>query len=134
MVEILSIYQQTLSFTQTTDAIANKRDDEIIDLQLSQFSDFQHIFTQALAKLELCLSQLIKNLLPPDKSNPVSAMLNFISTYQPLTTYSHLASPAEKLSMDFFFAYQPEDYFPRQFLFGTPSQKRHLPEVLPPGG
>lgn len=98
--------------------------DDIIDLQFPQLHAFQHIFTQAFAKLELCLSQL-KNLLPSDKSNPVSAMLDFISTYQSSGIYSPMVSPVEKLSLDFFFSYQPVDYFSRQFLFGTPSQKHH---------
>lgn len=98
--------------------------DDIVNLRFSQLRGFQHIFIQAFAKLATLFSQL-KNLLPSDKSNPVSIMLDFISTYQSSAIYSHLTSPAEKLSLDFFFSYQSGDYFPRQFLFGTPSQKRH---------
>ena len=128
MIETLSLSdQQDLSLPQTTKVIAPMGQDDIINLRFSQIRDFQHIFTQAFAKLELCLSQL-KNFLPSDKSNPVSAMLDFISSYQSSAIHSILASPAEnaeRLSLDFFFSYQPVDYFPRHFLFGTPSQKHH---------
>lgn len=122
MSETLScLHQKNLSLSETIDKIGFMGCADLISLQFSQLHGFQHIFTQAFAKLS-SLSQF-ENLLPSDKSDPVMAMLDIISTYQSSEIHSNLTSSAEKLSLDFFFS-QPADYFSRHFLFGTPSQKQ----------
>ncbi|MBA4419501.1 MAG: hypothetical protein C0392_16600 [Syntrophus sp. (in: bacteria)] len=120
------IHQENLSLTKTMDKIISMGQDDVLNIQSHQLHEWEDIFSQALTKIST-LSQL-ENLLPANRCNPVLAMIDIISTYQSPIIYSDMASPAEKLSLDFFFSHQPIDYFSRQFLFGTPSQRRH------PGG
>ena len=58
--------------------------------------------------------------------HPMKTTIDFIDRYQsPMAGSYHMqTSNIEKLSMDFFFHYQTGDYASRDFLFGTPSQKR----------
>jgi hypothetical protein len=97
-------------------------------IENSQIHDFQNIFAQSFVKL-LSLVETKSKIMESgclQAGNPIKTVIDFIDTYQsPLDhTYQTGTSNAEKLAMDFFFHYQTGDYFQRDFLFGTCSQKR----------
>jgi len=119
-----SAYNKNHSYEQTKNYIQQDKD---ISLEHSQLNNFDNIFKQAFIKINSIrqlkdkMNQTIKNY-----ADPIQAVIDFISVYQsPLDSTNQLTlTPIEKLSLDFFYYYQTQPYFQRQFLFGTPSQKR----------
>lgn len=99
-----------------------------IPLENSQIHDFQSIFSQTFVKLiatpEIKQKIIDSKLFSSD--NPVQTVIHFINRYQsPIASFcSSETSNIERLALDFFFHYQGGDYFKRDFLLGTPSQKR----------
>jgi hypothetical protein len=111
------------SLVQTIDLISALGLNDDIPLENSQIHHFRNIFEQAFYKI-VSIPEL-KNLISYDK-NPLESILDIIEHYKsPFhTTTSMNASNVQQLAWDFFFNFQITPFFDRQFLFGTPSQKR----------
>ena len=97
-------------------------------IENSQIHGFENIFAQSFVKL-LSLAETKSNIMASgclQADRPAKTVIDFIDKYQ--SPMDHIYQPgtsnAEKLAMDFFFHYQTGDYFQRDFLFGTCSQKR----------
>lgn len=120
------LQQPQTTFEQTKNYISDKAQHPDIDLENSQIKQFQQLITTAFSKL-MAIPE-IKQLIGRDfnSSDPIATVISFGDNYQsPFLTTSNLeASNIEKLSWDFFYNFQSGCYFDRQFLFGTPSQKR----------
>jgi hypothetical protein len=114
------------SLKDTKDFISEQGINTDISIENSQLYEFNTIFSQALVKLNSIpvLQQKIKKYWISDK--PFHTLINFISGYQsPMAkNYPEQMTNIEKLTLDYFYQYQTGDYFQRDFLFGTPSQKR----------
>lgn len=95
-----------------------------IPLESSHIHHFRTIFEEAFYKI-VSIPEL-KNLITCDK-NPVKNILDIIDRYKSLfhTTLSMNTANIQQLAWDFFFNFQTGPFFNRQFLFGTPSQKRN---------
>jgi len=122
-------YQQQqpgTTYEQTKNYISDNAQLPDIDLENKQIKQFQQLVATAFTKL-MAIPE-IKQRISRDfnSSDTIKTVLNFIDNYHSpfLTTAKLAASNIEKLSWDFFYNFQSGCYFDRQFLFGTPSQKR----------
>ena len=118
--------QPETTFEQTKSYISDKGQQTDIDLENNQIKHFQQLVTTAFSKL-MAIPE-IKQRISRDfhSSDPIATVLSFGDRYHsPFLTTSKLeASNIEQLAWDFFYNFQSGCYFDRQFLFGTPSQKR----------
>lgn len=128
VVEAIRLFcHEKLSYSKISDAITKRLPDIYLDDCLIR--GFLRIFKQTFFKLTT--NPQLKSIFTQHKDSsqtcPLAVVLDFISGYQSvLPSHSHslaLTTP-EKCALDFFFLYQNDTYFNRQFLFGTPSQKR----------
>jgi hypothetical protein len=127
IVDTVNFHHQGASFEQTKRFISSNGVNTDIPLENNQIHDFMKILAHALVKLTTIaeLKQQISQASDWDSSDPIGTMLNVIAGYDSrlLATQQLHASPAEQLALDFLYHFQTHDYFDRQFLFGTPSQK-----------
>lgn len=110
---------------QTKRVIATKGRQDYLSLENNQLLDFKKIFVQAFNKLMTLskLKQQIQQADDYDSSKPIRSMISIIESYNsPFSTIGD--SNAEILATDFFANFQTSCYFDRNFLFGSPSQKR----------
>jgi hypothetical protein len=118
--------QAGTSYEQTKSYIIDHAQQPDIDLENKQIKQFQQLITIAFTKL-MAIPE-IKQRISRDchSSDPIATVLRFADRYQsPFLTTSQLeGSNIEQLAWDFFYNFQRGCYFDRQFLFGTPSQKR----------
>ena len=118
--------QPGTTYEQTKSYIIDNAQQPDIDLENKQIKQFQQLVTTAFSKL-MAIPE-IKPRISCDfhSSDPIATVLSFCDRYQsPFLTTSKLeASNIEQLAWDFFYNFQRGCYFDRQFLFGTPSQKR----------
>jgi hypothetical protein len=112
-------YQQTCTF------ISLKGQTSDIPLETCQIHHFQHLFSQAFARLSTC-PELIRHVNITQPHHPVRSMLDVIKTYRSpfMTTTMRNSSPIQQLAWDFVGNFQSEPWPCRHFMFGTPSQKR----------
>jgi hypothetical protein len=116
------------SLEDTKDFISAQGINTGIIIENSQIYDFRNIFSQSFSKL-LWVPEIKQKIITSgafQSESPLQTVIDFIECYQsPMKRAYHMqTSNIEKLSMDFFFHYQTGDYASRDFLFGTPSQKR----------
>jgi hypothetical protein len=118
--------QHTLE--DTKDFISEQGIAADIAIENSQIHDFKNMFLQSMMKVMaiLELKRKIHHNGNYQSTQPIQSLINFIEQYQsPLEKIYHTpTSNIEKLAADFFFHYQTGDYFQKDFLVGTPSQKR----------
>jgi len=129
MFETLNYQRQTdVTFEQAKSFISDKGITTDISIENNQIKNFQKIVTNAVTKLMMIpeLKLRIEQADCFDSRDPMATLLTFIDNYHSpfLTTVQQAGSNIEKLSWDFFYNFQTGCYFERQFLFGTPSQKR----------
>ena len=128
MAETLRIQQQhNGNFAKTQEAIAlGRKGKHDLPLENKQILGFIRIFFEAF--LKLCAVPELKQQMRQTgcfaPHDPVAAILDFSARCQSPLTHHIRSTCAENLSHDFFFQWQSGDLFSRQFLFGTPSQKR----------
>ena len=121
-------YDEQHSLEDTKDFISAQGINTDIPIENSQIYEFQNLFSQSFLKL-LLIPQIKTKMINSgafQNDHSVKAIIDFIDDYRsPLeNAYSIGISNIEKLVIDYFFHYQSGDYFKRNFLFGTPSQKR----------
>ncbi len=120
--------QEQNTLKDTKDFISAQGIATDIAIENSQIHDFQNIFSQSLMKLMAIpeLKHKIRRNRRYRSTQPIPTLIDFIEQYQsPVEKiYGIETSAIEKLATDFFFHYQSGDYCQRDFLFGTPSQKR----------
>jgi hypothetical protein len=118
--------QHTLE--DTKDFISEQGIAADIAIENSQIHDFQNIFSQSMMKVMAIpeFKRKIERNRYYRNTQPIQTLIHFIEHYRSLVEKIYLTptSNIEKLAVDFFFHYQSGDYFQRDFLFGTPSQKR----------
>jgi hypothetical protein len=112
------------SLVQTIDHISALGLNDDIPLESSRIHHFRTIFEEAFYKI-VSIPEF-KNFIRYDK-DPVKNILGIIDRYKSpfRTTSSMNASNIQQLAWDFFFNFQTGPFCNRQFLFGTPSQKRN---------
>lgn len=112
-------------FTQTKDAFSERGQNTDLPLENQQIRNFIRLLVKAFH--QLCAVPELKPQLHQTgcfyPHDPLASVLEFSAHYQSPRSYHPGIPKAEKLSPDFFYHWQDGDYFPRQFLFGTPSQK-----------
>jgi hypothetical protein len=118
--------QSDTTFEQTKSYISDKGIETDIDLENNQIKHFQQLVTTAFTKL-MAIPEIKQRIgVDFNSTDPIATVISFCDSYQSpfLTTANLEASNIEQLSWDFFYNFQSGCYFDRQFLFGTPSQKR----------
>jgi len=116
------------SLEDTKDFISAQGINTGIIIENSQIYDFRNIFSQSFSKL-LSVYDIKQKIIMSSafqSDDPLQTVIDCIDCYQsPMGGAYHIqTSNIESLAMDFFFHYQTGDYASRDFLFGTPSQKR----------
>lgn len=123
-------YQQhsNASAEQIKRVIGAKGHHDYIALENRQLDHFQQLFIDAYTKLATIAERKQRHQCNWQKdrgnSEPVVIVLEVIDGYQSNFVTTN-ASRAEQLALDFFYHFQTDCFFNRQFLFGTASQQRH---------